>query len=53
MREIFQSQLQEVQSRLVEIASDSARVIEKATKAFNSSDATLADEAIKAVTCGT
>ncbi len=46
MREIFQSQLQEVQTRLVEIASDSARVIEKASKAFTTSDATLADEAI-------
>lgn len=46
MREIFQSQLQEVQSRLVEIASDSARVIEKASKAFTTSDAVLAEEAI-------
>ncbi len=46
MREIFQSQLQVVQTRLVEIASDSARVIEKASKAFTTSDATLADEAI-------
>ncbi|MTA59039.1 MAG: phosphate signaling complex protein PhoU [Actinobacteria bacterium] len=46
MREIFQSQLQEVQARLVEIAEDSARVIEKATKAFTTSDVVLADEAI-------
>ena len=46
MREIFQSQLQEVQTRLVEIATASARVIEKASKAFTTSDATLADEAI-------
>jgi phosphate transport system protein len=46
VREIFQSQLQEVQARLVEIAEDSARVIEKASKAFNSSDVVLADEAI-------
>jgi phosphate transport system protein len=46
VREIFQSQLQEVQARLVEIAADSARVIEKASKAFTTSDATLADEAI-------
>jgi phosphate transport system protein len=46
VREIFQSQLQEVQTRLVEIATDSARVIEKASKAFTTSDATLADEAI-------
>jgi phosphate transport system protein len=46
VREIFQSQLQEVQARLVEIAEDSARVIEKATKAFTTSDVVLADEAI-------
>jgi phosphate transport system protein len=46
VREIFQSQLQEVQARLVEIAEDSARVMEKASKAFTSSDVVLADEAI-------
>lgn len=46
VREIFQSQLQEVQARLVEIAEDSARVIEKASKAFITSDVVLADEAI-------
>jgi phosphate transport system protein len=46
VREIFQSQLQEVQSRLVEIAEDTARIIEKATKAFTTSDVILADEAI-------
>lgn len=46
VREIFQSQLQEVQARLVEIAEDSARVMEKASKAFNTSDVVLADEAI-------
>ena len=46
VREIFQSQLQEVQARLVEIAEDSARIIEKATKAFTTSDVVLADEAI-------
>jgi len=46
VREIFQTQLQEVQARLVGIAEDSARVIEKASKAFNSSDVVLADEAI-------
>ena len=46
VREIFQSQLQEVQSRLVEIAEDTARIIEKATKAFGTSDVVLADEAI-------
>ena len=46
MREIFQTQLQEVQNRLVEIASDSARVIEKASKALTTADSSLADEAI-------
>lgn len=46
VREIFQSQLQEVQSRLVEIAEDTARIIEKAAKAFGTSDVVLADEAI-------
>ena len=46
MRELFQSQLQDVQNRLIEIAEDSARVMEKASKAFNSTDAKLAEEAI-------
>lgn len=46
MREIFQTQLHEVQTRLVEIAEDSARIIEKASKAFTTSDVVLADEAI-------
>jgi phosphate transport system protein len=46
VRDIFESELQEVQDRLVEIAEDTARVIEKASKAFNTSDVVLADEAI-------
>jgi phosphate transport system protein len=46
MREVFQSQLQEVQTRLVEIAEDATKIIEKASKAFNTSDVALADEAI-------
>ena len=46
MREVFQSQLTEVQSRLVEMAEDTTRIIEKATKAFATSDVALADEAI-------
>lgn len=46
MRELFQTQLQEVQTRLVDIAEDATSVVEKATKAFTSSDAKLADEAI-------
>jgi len=37
---------QDVQNRLIEIAEDSARVMEKASKAFNSTDAKLAEEAI-------
>jgi phosphate transport system protein len=46
MREVFQSQLTEVQTRLVEMAEDTVRIIEKATKAFGTSDVSLADEAI-------
>jgi phosphate transport system protein len=46
MREVFQSQLTEVQTRLVDIAEDTVKIIEKATKAFGSSDVSLADEAI-------
>ena len=46
MREVFQTQLQEVQVRLVEMADDTVRIIEKATKAFNDSNVQLADEAI-------
>lgn len=46
VREFFQSEFQEVQTRLVEIAEDSARVIEKASRAFNTSDVVMADEAL-------
>jgi phosphate transport system protein len=46
MREVFQTQLQEVQARLVEMAEDTVRIIEKSTKAFTESNVTLADEAI-------
>jgi phosphate transport system protein len=46
MREVFQAQLTEVQTRLVEMAEDTARIIEKATQAFGTSDVALADEAI-------
>lgn len=46
VRDIFESELQEVQDRLVEIAEDTARIIEKASKAFNTSDVVLADEAL-------
>ena len=46
MREVFQPQLQEVQVRLVEMAEDTVRIIEKASKAFTESNVALADEAI-------
>jgi len=46
MREVFQSELREVQDRLVEIATDANRIMEQASKAFISSDVTLADQAL-------
>lgn len=46
MREVFQTQLQEVQVRLVEMAEDTVRIMEKSTKAFTESNVQLADEAI-------
>ena len=46
MREVFQTELKEVQTRLVEIAQDSTRVMELASKAFLTSDVTLADQAL-------
>ena len=46
MREVFQTQLHEVQLRLVEMAEDTVKIIEKSTKAFTESNETLADEAI-------
>ena len=46
MREVFQTQLQEVQVRLVEMAEDTVRIMEKATTAFTESNVQLADEAI-------
>jgi len=46
MREVFQSELREVQDRLVEIAADANRIMEQASKAFISSDVTLADQAL-------
>ena len=46
MREVFQTELKEVQTRLVEIAEDSTRVMELASAAFLSSDVTLADQAL-------
>jgi phosphate transport system protein len=46
MREVFQSELKEVQDRLVEIATDANRIMEQASKAFINSEVTLADQAL-------
>ncbi len=46
MREVFQQELQEVQDRLVEIASLVATSIERATTAFNDSNVTVAETVI-------
>lgn len=46
MREVFQTQLKEVQDRLVEIAQDSTRIMEQASEAFVTSNVTLADQAL-------
>jgi len=46
MREVFQQELAEVQERLVEISRLVAISIEKATRAFNESDVSLAEEVI-------
>ncbi|MGI9822500.1 phosphate signaling complex protein PhoU [Agromyces sp. Marseille-Q5079] len=46
MREVFQQELREVQERLVEIAELVAASIDKATRAFNESDVSLAEEVI-------
>jgi phosphate transport system protein len=46
MREVFQQELREVQDRIVEIAGFVAVSIEKATRAFNGSDVSIAEEVI-------
>ena len=46
MREVFQQELREVQDGLVEIATLVAEAIEKATRAFNESNVSLAEEVI-------
>ncbi len=46
MREVFQQELREVQERLVEIADLVAVSIDKATRAFNESNVSLAEEVI-------
>lgn len=47
MRAVFQQELQEVQERLVEIATLVEQSIEKATSAFNESNVALAEEVIE------
>ncbi|AWB96084.1 phosphate transport system regulatory protein PhoU [Agromyces badenianii] len=46
MREVFQQELREVRERLVQLAELVADSIEKATRAFNESDVSLAEEVI-------
>lgn len=46
MREVFQQELAEVQDRLVELAELVAESIDKATRAFNQSEVSLAEEVI-------
>ncbi|GAA5032906.1 phosphate signaling complex protein PhoU [Microbacterium fluvii] len=48
MREVFHQSLEDVQSRLVEIAELVTVAIDKATRAFESSDVALAEEVIEA-----
>ena len=46
MREVFQTELHEVQHRLQEMAGDATRIMELASKSFIRSDVTLADQAL-------
>lgn len=46
MRRIFEQELQEVQSRLVELAQGAQVIMQKATQAFLKSDVSMADEAL-------
>jgi len=46
MREVFQTELKDVQDRLVEMAGDVTRIMEHASAAFTKSDVTLADQAL-------
>lgn len=48
MREVFHQSLEDVQSRLVEVSELVATAIEKATRAFGTSDVALAEEVIDA-----
>ena len=49
MREVFHQSLEDVQGRLVEIAELVTVAIDKATRAFGTSDVGLAEEVIEAV----
>jgi len=46
MREVFQNQLSDVQTRLVEMAESVTVIMDKASNAFLTSDVAMADEAI-------
>ncbi len=46
MRNVFQQELSEVQARLVTLANEATKIMEKAAKAFLNSDVSLADEAL-------
>jgi phosphate transport system protein len=46
MRNVFQQELSEVQARLVILANEATKIMEKASKAFLTSDVSLADEAL-------
>ena len=48
MREVFHQSLEDVQGRLVEISELVTTAIEKATRAFGTSDVALAEEVIEA-----
>ena len=48
MREVFHQSLEDVQARLVEISELVTVAIDKATRAFGSSDVALAEEVIEA-----
>ena len=46
MRVVFQQELSEVQSRLVELAGGARTIMQKASGAFLNSDVSMADEAL-------
>lgn len=46
MRAVFQQELKEVQTRLVELATGAQKIMHKASGAFLTSDVSLADEAL-------